>query len=440
MAGELLFFSADDVRAVLIYDDLIPAMETALARFSDREKGGVVQPVRSTTRVNKYNGVFLVMPAYSEKDNALATKVVSFYPENKAVPTHHALIVLLEPTTGVPKAVMDGEIITAMRTAAASAAVTKGDVSCLQHWSLSFQPRSLKKLSNPYLAPPYPDPSYIGNWCSGPLLTTIGLGVQGCSLILTTAGMAVQRLPFYPATAKLGVQGNCLILTTGWVFGAPSQILTAVGLGVQGFIQILIAMGLGVQDLLSTVGALCKPSPHILAIVGAGVQGHSHYHSLSSIYNFTEVRIASRTLESAEKLVTQVPNGRVCDSVEEAVKGADIIVMATSAMKPLLKADWVKAGTHINAVGACKADWQELDPDLVRSSVLVVDSREAAMVESGDVILSKAEIFAEAGELFQGWKKPQTDQTTIFKSLGIGVEDTVAAKLVYDKILQQRPK
>jgi thiomorpholine-carboxylate dehydrogenase len=115
------------------------------------------------------------------------------------------------------------------------------------------------------------------------------------------------------------------------------------------------------------------------------------------------------------------------------VRGADVVVTVTSSTTPVLKGAWLKSGAHVNAVGACRPDWRELDDDAMRNSVVFVDSREAAMKESGDVILSKAKIHAELGEAFAGKIEIDSGKTTIFKSLGMAVEDIAAALLVYSK-------
>jgi len=113
-----------------------------------------------------------------------------------------------------------------------------------------------------------------------------------------------------------------------------------------------------------------------------------------------------------------------------------VIVTATSSKTPVLHGTWLKSGCHINAVGACRADWRELDDDAMRN-VVFVDSREAAMKESGDVILSGTKIYAELGEAFAGKIPPRPNETTIFKSLGMAVEDVTAALLVYRSATQK---
>jgi thiomorpholine-carboxylate dehydrogenase len=123
-------------------------------------------------------------------------------------------------------------------------------------------------------------------------------------------------------------------------------------------------------------------------------------------------------------------------SAEDAIRDADVIVTATSSKTPVLHGAWLKSGCHVNAVGACRPDWRELDDHAMRN-VLFVDSREAAMKESGDVILSRAKIYAELGEAFAGKVPPRANETTIFKSLGMAVEDVAAALLVYRSATQK---
>jgi ornithine cyclodeaminase/alanine dehydrogenase-like protein (mu-crystallin family) len=118
-------------------------------------------------------------------------------------------------------------------------------------------------------------------------------------------------------------------------------------------------------------------------------------------------------------------------SAEEAVRDADVIVTVTSSKTPVLKGDWLKAGCHVNAIGACRPDWRELDDETMQKNVVFVDSREGAMRESGDVILSGARIYAELGEALAGKVPTRANETTVFKSLGMAVEDIAAATLVY---------
>src|SRR5947207_8120642 len=122
-------------------------------------------------------------------------------------------------------------------------------------------------------------------------------------------------------------------------------------------------------------------------------------------------------------------------SVEEAVRDADVIVTVTISKTPVLKGEWLKSGCHVNAIGACRPDWRELDDQAMQRNVVFVDSRDGAMRESGDVILSRAKIYAEVGEALARKVPAPAKETTILKSLGMAVEDIAAANLVYQSYL-----
>jgi len=300
-----LFLNEDQVRQHLRMADLIPAMEKALIDFSS---GKVTQPVRSVINVDPPGGFLGLMPALTP--DGLGLKAVTFYPSNagRGIPTHMATIFLCDPETGGPLAIMDGRLITEMRTAAVSAAATK------------------------LLAP---------------------------------------------------------------------------------------------RDAT------------ILAILGSGVQAHSHVEAMRLVRNFEEIRVWSPTKEHAERFAKEI--GATATSVEQAISGADVIVTATNSKTPVLKGLWLKPGCHVNAVGACRPDWRELD-DEAMSNVVFVDSREGATKESGDVMLSGANIHAELGEALAGKVPPRTNETTIFKSLGMAVEDIAAAMLVYRSAKNNRER
>jgi thiomorpholine-carboxylate dehydrogenase len=289
------YLTEDDVRRLLRWEELIPAMEAALAAFS---RGGVIQPVRNILTIEEGKRYVAAMPAITEE--AMGAKLVSFYPGNagSGVHTHHAVIMLMRTDTGEPLAAMDGRLITEMRTAAVSAAVTKH---------------------------------------------------------------------------------------------------------------------------------VAVPDARVLALLGSGVQAQAHLQALSQVRRFEEVRVWSRTPEHARRFAEA--NGATAMEADDAVRGADVIVTATASLTPVLKGAWLKPGAHVNAVGAPRPTWRELDDD-VMAHTLIVDSREAVLKESGDVILSKAEIFAEAGEIFAGVKRTPAG-TTVFKSVGIAAEDIAAARLVH---------
>lgn len=293
-----VFLNEEEVRKHLRMAELIPAMEKALMDFS---AGKVTQPVRSVIKVElaEASGFLGLMPAHTP--DGLGLKAVTFYPSNveRGIPTHMATIFLVDPETGKPLAIMDGRLITEMRTAAVSAAATK-------------------------------------------LLT--------------------------PRDAK------------------------------------------------------------ILAILGSGVQAQSHFEALRLVRQFEEIRVWSPTRQHAQRFAKEI--GATAMSAEDAVRGADVIVTVTNSKTPVLKGSLLKLGCHVNAIGACRPDWRELD-DEAMSNIVFVDSRDGALKESGDVILSGTTIYAELGEALAGKVPSRANETTIFKSLGMAVEDIAAAMLVY---------
>jgi ornithine cyclodeaminase/alanine dehydrogenase-like protein (mu-crystallin family) len=302
-----IFLNEEQVRRHLRMADLIPAMEKALIDFS---AGKVTQPMRSVIKIDPPGGFLGLMPALTP--DGLGLKAVTFYPSNveHGIPTHMATIFLVDPQTGAPLAIMDGRLITEMRTPAVSAAATK---------------------------------------------------------------------------------------------------------------------------------LLAQSDAKVLAVLGSGVQARSHVEALRLVRQFEEIRVWSPTGKHAEQFAREI--GAKSTSAEEAVRDADVVVTATNSKTPLLKGSWLKPGCHVNAVGACRPDWRELD-DEAMSNIVFVDSREGALKESGDVILSGVKIHAELGEALAGSpldesvrladKVPtRANETTIFKSLGMAVEDIAAAMLVY---------
>jgi thiomorpholine-carboxylate dehydrogenase len=175
--------------------------------------------------------------------------------------------------------------------------------------------------------------------------------------------------------------------------------------------------------------ALASRDAKVLALLGAGVQAHAHLEMLPRVRRFEEVRVWNHHPEKARRFADE--HGIKAMELEEAVRGADVVVTATSARESILKGEWLKAGAHVNAVGASRPDWRELD-DAAMQNVVVVDSYEGARREAGDVILSGATPFAELGEILNGAKRIEPGATTVFKSLGMAVEDVAAANLVYN--------
>jgi alanine dehydrogenase len=308
--------SRREVRSLLDLDQLIEALAPAMA---DLSTGRASVPLRVAAMVPE-RGILAAMPGYLPSSNTLETKLVSVFPGNAelGVPTHQALITVFDTESGTPLALMDGQYITAARTAAGSALATR---------------------------------------------------------------------------------------------------------------------------------LLAASDASILAILGTGVQAGTHARAIPRVRSVKEIRVAGRDLgkarELAEELAAELslPVAATGDG-EEAVRGAHIVCVATHSPRPVLHRQWVGAGTHVNSVGV-NPDGGELDPLLVRDSVVVVEWRQAALAPypSGandllipirDGVVPGDHIQAEVGELVTGAKPGRTgdDQITLYKSVGVAVQDAAAAALV----------
>jgi ornithine cyclodeaminase/alanine dehydrogenase-like protein (mu-crystallin family) len=173
----------------------------------------------------------------------------------------------------------------------------------------------------------------------------------------------------------------------------------------------------------------------VLALLGSGVQARSHLEALRLVRDIREVRVWS--LRHAAAFAREFGVDEAA-SAEEAVRGADIVVTATTSQTPVLSGAWLSPGTHVNGVGATRPDWRELDDDAVRRARIYVDSAEAAPKESGDVLAAPDRLVGEIGAVVAGTLpgRQSTDEITVFKSLGLAVEDVVTADLVYRKLLE----
>ncbi|PYR61624.1 MAG: ornithine cyclodeaminase [Acidobacteria bacterium] len=197
---------------------------------------------------------------------------------------------------------------------------------------------------------------------------------------------------------------------------------------------------------------LARKNAASLAIIGSGVQARSHLEALSRVHQFRSITVWSPTKAHRDQFVAEA-RGQTgvrlksdssltptpVDHPGEAVVGADVIVLATSSPSPVVENGWVKPGAHVISVGACRPTQREMDPALTTRARLFVDSRAAALVESGDVVMGMNEgrfsaehIVAELGEVVNGAEGRRSDtEVTIFKSLGMAVEDVTAADLAY---------
>lgn len=237
--------------------------------------------------------------------------------------------------------------------------------------------------------------------------------------------------------------------------GLPSHLATIFLLDPDTGALIAIMDGRYITEArtaaVSAVSArhLARPDAATLAILGTGVQARSHLEALAAVRPLRDVRVWSPKPASRERFVSEMsghgPALAAAPSAEAAVRGADLIVLVTSSPTPVIEDAWVAPGTHVISVGACRPDQREMDPALVARGRLVVDSRAAALVESGDVVLGIREgrfeashVSGELGDVVRGRLdgRRTADEITIFKSLGMAVEDVVAADLVYRRALE----
>jgi ornithine cyclodeaminase/alanine dehydrogenase-like protein (mu-crystallin family) len=291
----MLILDEAQVHTHLTYEALLPALEQALIRFSS---GALKQPVRSVLRAPEHHGLFGLMPAID--GDLMGVKLVTFYHENKTLPTHQAVIQLFSAATGEPLAVMDGRLITEMRTAATTAIATR---------------------------------------------------------------------------------------------------------------------------------LFAKPDTRVLTILGSGVQARAHLTALRLVRSFEEVRVWSRTPEHARAFADEV--GAKSLPLEEAVRGADVVIGVSSVSEPLIRGSHLNEDAFVAAVGVVGADKRELDDDAMNASI-VVESREAAMKESGDLLATGRPIYAELGEILAGKiPPPPSGRRVVYKSLGIAAEDLAVARVVY---------
>jgi ornithine cyclodeaminase/alanine dehydrogenase-like protein (mu-crystallin family) len=245
-------------------------------------------------------------------------------------------------------------------------------------------------------------------------------GFLGLMPALTPDGLGLKAVTFYPSNAERGIPTHmATIFLVDPQTGTPLATMDG---------RLITEMRTAAVSAAAT-RLLASPDAKVLAILGSGVQARSHVESLRLVRQFDQIRVWSPTFEHATQFANEI--GATAMSVEEAVRGADVVVTVTSSKTPVLKGHWLKPGCHVNAIGACRPDWRELNDEAMQRAVVFVDSREGALKESGDVILSGAKIYAELGEALAGKVPPRANETTIFKSLGMAVEDIAAALLVY---------
>ena len=312
-----------EVRLLLEMKETIGIIEKAFIELANKT---TVHPLRQSITSEKHNGAVLFMPSYLSRMESLAVKIVSVYPDNPAMykmPTVSALVVLIDPKTGAPLAVMDGGYLTAMRTGAVSGVATKH---------------------------------------------------------------------------------------------------------------------------------LARKNARIAAVIGAGVQARTQLQGVCAVRDIKEAKVfdilpraSSKYAEDmSQNLGISVESAR---SSKEAIMEADIICTASTSRVPVLDGDWLDDGAHINAIGAFTPETRELDTKTIKRSKVVVDSREAALAEAGDIIIpmeqgeiDEKHIYADLGEIVTNKKQGRVnlEELTVFKSVGLAIQDAATAWIVYRNAVRER--
>ena len=232
--------------------------------------------------------------------------------------------------------------------------------------------------------------------------------------------MGAKLVTVYPNNASLGLPTHQAVITLfETATGQPIAVLDG---------RLITEMRTAAVSAVA-VRLLAAPEAKSLAILGSGVQARAHVQALALVRKFQAIRLWSRNPEHARLCAAEIMATPM--AAEDAVKGADVVVTVTNSPEPVLRRSWLKRGALVIAVGAVGPGRRELDSDTMRGAV-IVDSREAAMKEAGDILLARSEIYAELGELLAGTKPKPNAEITVFKSLGLAVEDIAAGKLLLD--------
>jgi ornithine cyclodeaminase/alanine dehydrogenase-like protein (mu-crystallin family) len=250
--------------------------------------------------------------------------------------------------------------------------------------------------------------------------------------------LGMKVVTYFPDNPKGGLPG---ILATIMLFSAETGKLIATMDG-----SYITAIRTACASAMATK-ALANPQTPVLGILGAGVQARAHIEALTRVRSIERIRIYSPSgmgapgIKNDMEPTVKIPI-EVARSAEEAVRDADLVATVTTAKQPIVNRQWLKSGAHINAVGSHRPDLREIDGATLARSKIVVDSREAVMAECGDILLAIKEnnissdsIHAEIGEVLAGVKSGRTSagEITLYKSVGIAIQDVAAANLVYRK-------
>lgn len=281
-----------------------------------------------------------------------------------------------------------------------------------------------------------------------PLRTVLDVGPQHAFFGVMPA--------FIPATGALGTKLVTVFGSNASV-GLPSHLATIVLLDsstgqLRAFMDgryITEARTAAVSAVSSRL--LARRGASKLAIIGSGVQARSHLEAMTHVHRLNEIRVWSPNADHLRAFIDDMQPAmstaiRAASSADEAVKDADVVVLVSAAREPVVRSEWIADGTHLCAVGACRPDQREMDSALVSRARLFVDSRTAAVVEAGDIVIPiregtirPAHIAGELGELVAGRivGRESEAQVTLFKSLGMAVEDVAAAHLAFNRATER---
>jgi alanine dehydrogenase len=281
-----------------------------------------------------------------------------------------------------------------------------------------------------------------------PLRTVIEIGLQKAFFGVMPA--------FIPEPPTLGTK-VVSVFPSNTAVGLPTHLATIVLLDSMTGELLSVVDGRFITEArtaaVSALSAklLARSDASRLAIIGSGVQARSHLEAIGLVRDLSEVRVWSPTADNRTAFAREMqPRSSApimtTKSAQDAVDGADLVVLATASRNPVVRNEWISPGAHVCAVGACRPDQREMDTALVARSRLFVDSRTGALAEAGDVVLPIAEgafgethIAGELGEVASGALAGRTspEEVTVFKSLGMAVEDIAAAHLAYVKAAER---
>jgi ornithine cyclodeaminase len=257
------------------------------------------------------------------------------------------------------------------------------------------------------------------------------------------AAYGVKVIGVFPDNPARGIdahQGSVLLLS-----GETGELLAVMNASAITAIRTAAVSGVATE-------LLAREDACDLAIIGAGVQAHTHLEAMACVRPIRRVRVASRHIESAQRFAETVAPRfafpvEPVESVEAAVRDAHLIVAATSSREPIIKREWIAPGTHLNVVGASVPAAREVDSATMAAASLFVDRRESTLNESGDYLIARREgaigpdhIRAEIGELLLAGLpgRASAEEITLFKSLGLAVEDLASAEYLYRKAKAQQ--